>query len=627
MKKIFIALSLVLAAVSCNKADINEEKGTGALKMSMSIEAQTKAGMSDDDRLNTASVKIYKANFKGLVREYTYSDMPSPLYLAADAYRVDVLAGEIVKENPALASWEQKSYKGSQEFTIRPNQLTDVKVEAFVNNAVTCITFDPTIVENFKEGYKFTVGLGEDAMLVYDSSKDGAEGYFIVECVKNPSLEWTFTGLLEKDGSEFIKTGNIENVAAGRLYKMNLRYTVKDGDIVLSLMVDYTTEDFDDTIVFEPVRTGLVGSKVWEIWAAHADVHASVDQEEYSGASVQFAYKSNNSDWNYVDGVAGSEGAFDARLTGLTASTDYTYNLVINGEFVGDPRTFTTEPAPQLPNASFEYVSKVVINGSEKNWYQFYDPNCGVEGATTKFWGSGNGDAESKGTLPGTMSQITVPDNTTYYTGDGGKQSVLAQSQKIEIAIIKKLAAGNLFTGRYAETVGTEGGKVNFGRPISCRPTAIRFWAKYTTGNMDFTGTADGQTFTTSDIDRAQIKIAFGNWDYKKYGGEPDSPVQVNTTDESTFVDFYNDPKGGTLANCDVVIYNDGYNMNRAGKVTDAVGEWKEYVIPIMYKDEKTLAGDISHIIISCSASQYGDYFVGSSSSKLWLDAFELIYE
>ena len=233
MKKIFIALSLVLAAVSCNKADINEEKGTGALKMSMSIEAQTKAGMSDDDRLNTASVKIYKANFKGLVREYTYSDMPSPLYLAADAYRVDVLAGEIVKENPALASWEQKSYKGSQEFTIRPNQLTDVKVEAFVNNAVTCITFDPTIVENFKEGYKFTVGLGEDAMLVYDSSKDGAEGYFIVEGVKNPSLEWTFTGLLEKGGSEFIKTGNIENVAAGRLYKMNLRYTVKDGDIVL----------------------------------------------------------------------------------------------------------------------------------------------------------------------------------------------------------------------------------------------------------------------------------------------------------------------------------------------------------------------------------------------------------
>ena len=33
-----------------------------------------------------------------------------------------------------------------------------------------------------------------------------------------------------------------------------------------------------------------------------------------------------------------------------------------------------------------------------------------------------------------------------------------------------------------------------------------------------------------------------------------------------------------------------------------------------------------THIIISCAASQFGDYFTGCSSSKLWLDAFELIY-
>ena len=222
---------------------------------------------------------------------------------------------------------------------------------------------------------------------------------------------------------------------------------------------------------------------------------------------------------------------------------------------------------------------------------------------------------------------ITVPDTDTYYAGDGGKQSVLAQSQPVNYVIVNTLAAGNLFTGQFVEVVGTSGGKVNFGRPLSCRPTAIRFWAKYTTSTMNYTGTAAGQTFTSSDMDRAQIKIALGNWDVKKYGGTDDSPIQVNTTDESTFVDFYNDPKGGTLANCDIVIYNDGFDKNRAGKVSATVSEWEEYIIPIMYKSEKTIAEDISHIIISCSASQYGDYFIGSSNSKLWLDAFELIYE
>ena len=131
-------------------------------------------------------------------------------------------------------------------------------------------------------------------------------------------------------------------------------------------------------------------------------------------------------------------------------------------------------------------------------------------------------------------------------------------------------------------------------------------------------------TLSSSDYDRAQIKVAFGTWDPKKYGGTADSPLQVNTTNEGSFVDFYNDTKGGTVANGDIIIYNDGYDINRAGKVTSTTGEWKEYVIPINYQKGNVYP---THIIISCSASQYGDYFVGSTQSRLWLDAFELIYE
>ena len=118
MKKILTYISLALAlAVSCTKAEVKEkEHGTGMLNMQMRLQ-QTKA-MSADELLATASVKIYKADFSGLVREYTYSTMPNPFYLAADAYRVDVEAGEVTKAQPQTASWTEKSYKGSNEIAV-----------------------------------------------------------------------------------------------------------------------------------------------------------------------------------------------------------------------------------------------------------------------------------------------------------------------------------------------------------------------------------------------------------------------------------------------------------------------------------------------------------------------------
>ena len=51
--------------------------------------------------------------------------------------------------------------------------------------------------------------------------------------------------------------------------------------------------------------------------------------------------------------------------------------------------------------------------------------------------------------------------------------------------------------------------------------------------------------------------------------------------------------------------------------------EWAEYTIPLDYHDIDT---EPTHIIVSCAASQYGDYFTGCSSSKLWIDKVELVY-
>ena len=616
MRKIisFIALGAAFMASSCVKPEMEAQGGYGSLSVQMSIDPQTRA-LSQEQLMNTAQVNIYKADFSGLVRSYVYSEVPSEIHLAADSYRVDVIAGEAVAKKPAAASWDSKSYKGSKAFEIVAGQMTSVQVEALVNNAVTKVSFDSTVQENFQDGYTMTMTLSNEtaSSLVYDAEKSGAEGYYIIDGLFEPSFSWTFTGKLKKDGSTFTKTGVINGIEAGKLYSMNLKYTVKDGDLDFSLSVDRTTDVIDDTIVFEPVSTGLAASSIYEIWAKRATLHADIDAETAAGATIEFAYSYDNATWKRVAAVAdpASEGSYMAEVKGLEAGKTYTYKLMINDDQVGDALQFTTEEAPNLPNASFEYASTV----AGASYYKFYDPNCGVAEGQKMFWGSGNGEG-SEGVNGSASMNIVI---TYIDTNDKvhGNQSVLAETS----SMAGFLAAGNLFTGQFNGLVGTSGGKVNFGRPWTSRPSALKIWCKYKTGKIDIINN-NNLGVSTNDYDRAQIKVAIGTWNYKTYGGTKESPVHVNTTDEKTFVDFYTDPS--TVANGDIIIYNDGYSINKAAKVNATTSNWVEYTIPLNYH---TLTAYPTHIVISCAASQFGDYFTGYDGSQLWLDHFEFIYE
>lgn len=622
MRKLFtyIILCLSMAVVSCTKANVQEkEEGMGTLNMGMTISNRTKAVTAEDTErlLSTATVKIYKSDYSGLVRSYTYSDMPSPFYLFADEYRVDVEAGEAVAENPAPASFDSKSYKGSKIFTIQAGKETQVEVAAGINNAVTNITLDASVAENFKEGYTFTIGLDSEdqaTQLVYNASNSGSEGYFIVDGLDEPSFKWTFSGVLAKDDSEFVKSGEIADIVPGKMYKMTLKYTIKDGDLMLTLVVDYSTDIFNDEIVFIPVSTGLAATPVYEIWAAHTTLYADIDASaSEEAASMQFAYSSNGADWTYADAVETSEnGKWKADIRNLTPSTEYTYKLIIDGEQIGEARTLTTDAAPALPNGGFECVSKV----SGGDYYKFYSPGCTTHpDGSYMFWGSGNGEG-SEGVNGSASMNIVI---TTIDTGNKkeGAHSVLCQND----AILGMLTAGNLFTGQFAGLVGTSGGKVNFGRPWTSRPTALRIWCKYESGKINIMNN-DNLGVTKSDYDRAQIRFAIGTWSYKDYGGTKDCPVQVNTTKPSTFVDFYTDPS--TIANGDLIIYNDGYMINNGQKVGAATSGWIQYTIPLDYRNYTTYP---THIIISCATSQFGDYFTGCETAKLWIDGAELIYE
>ena len=384
-------------------------------------------------------------------------------------------------------------------------------------------------------------------------------------------------------------------------------------------------KDFTGGLEVEVTAFGQ--TEVWTIYVEETDISVEIGKVNpwttsayvtamaVAGKETVFHFREKgDADWIDVPSsdVTSDGGTFTAHIKGLQPSTDYEV-MVSSGDDKTPVVEFTTAQDTRIPNGSFEYAS--LVNGT--NYYKFYDPFCGVEEGEFMFWGSGNGEG-SEG-VNGSANMGIIITTIDKDSKVDGKQSVCAQTS--QMAGI--LAAGNLFTGQFAGLVGTEGGMVNFGRPWTTRPVAMKLYCRYTTSNIDIIGKKmpPGVTLTKSDYDRAQIKVALGTWDYRTYGGSKDSPVHVNTTDASTFVDFSKDPS--TIANGELIIHKDGYILNGASMVDASTWEWAEYTIPLNYHSLETPP---THIIVSCAASQYGDYFTGCSSSKLWIDKVELVY-
>lgn len=614
MKKIYsiiLMAGVLFSAIACSHDDAEQgiaQEGAITLKVGVQDDVVTRA--TADEVLQDAVIKIYKPVYEGLAREYTYSTLPSQIFLPAttgsDKYRVDVTAGERVKSNPQIASFESKSYKGSTEFAVTAGaaSTTPVEVIATICNAVTQPSFNATIGEAFGTNYSLTIALGENS-LVYDAAKSGKDGFFIIaDDAFEPEMTWAFAGTLLKDGSSFTKGGKFI-VEQGKRYKMAFNYTEKDGTLNLTLSVDKTVTEYDDEITFEPTSTGISTTKQYENWATHTTLHADVDESMYDASKIFFEYRKytdgGSEEWTRMASPATkvSEGVFSAVLSGLTPSTVYEYRLVVTAladgteEIVDGTKTITTDVAPNVPNGSFEDTAKI-----NADYVEFWNPASAIIENQTAWWGNGNAGSSMGGKI------ISYPDTSEKV--DGNQSACLAS-----VNAIIKFAAGNLFSGSFGGTVGTSGGKVNFGRPFIGRPTKLRFWAKYNTGKVTHVG--DGGTLTKNDYDSGRVQVALGTWTPAKYGGTAESPVLVNTTKTSTFVDYNTDP--ATIAY--------GEHMF-VGNAENSENVWQEITIDLKYADLKTMP---THIIISGAASYQGDYFTGCETSKLWLDKMELIYD
>ena len=352
-----------------------------------------------------------------------------------------------------------------------------------------------------------------------------------------------------------------------------------------------TVHDFTSSQTFRAARHGEESWLEWQVFVykteeggsiGSSDVFAMVNRATVKGSvqsgktpTIEYC-KQGTSDWNTVPSanVNVSGTSFTATLTGLSGSTTYSYRVTVDG-VAGSEQSFTTAPATPLTDGSFDnWSSTAATNGTL--WQPW---------TTTSFWDTGNKGA------------TTIADSNSTPTTETCNGSGKAASLETRW-VVMKLAAGNIFTGSYVKTDGTNG-VLSFGRSFTTFPTKLRINYKYTSATIDKIG-EDALEYLKGKPDSCHIYIALTDWD---------QPLEIRTRPSERQLFDKNDSH--------VIAYAEYISGN-----SDSQYQQKDLVLDYRY-DNRTP----KYILIVASASKYGDYFTGGVGSKLLIDNFELIYE
>lgn len=395
-----------------------------------------------------------------------------------------------------------------------------------------------------------------------------------------PELKKASAFVSSKQGLAWLEVTDLKLGPTGAVYNDGNPIDIKpvEGKNYASAEVRVKYKDFFDEIwTLDVYTTDLeVETKSANAWAYYAKLYGVGLEDADNG----FEYKkTTDSEWIKVSGddVVFNNGVFEASVTGLQPNTNYVFKAYSDGAY-GDEMNFTTEEALQLPNSSFESVS------GDSPLYLFGE---GEE----MWWDSGN---HGSATL---NRNVTTVDTSIKHSGN---QSLLLSSQNVVI----KFAAGNVFAGKYLKTDGTDG-ILGFGRPFTSRPTKLKGYIKYNCGVVD----KGGDKITNGQNDKGTVYVALTDGDGVAYDDGSKWSCIIKTKTGQLF-----DKNASNVFAYGEMILNES---------TEGDG-----LIPFEIKlDYKATDRVPTRIVIVASASYYGDFFQGSTSSKMWLDDITLEYD
>ena len=360
--------------------------------------------------------------------------------------------------------------------------------------------------------------------------------------------------------------------------------------------------DFSEVCRFT-VRTGWDESQIWRVSVLHTEEEIkttakafarnyqaiiSGDKPNKTEPVIEYR-KKGESVWNKVDikDITTTSTTYKAEIKHLEAGTEYEYKVAA-GNYEVEMQSFTTATLQQMPNSSFDDWHTDASNA------KLYCP--WVSGGTS-FWDTGNRGA------------TTVGNSNSYPTDDTSTGSGKAAYLESKYIVIK-FAAGNIFTGTYLKTDGTNG-VLGFGRPFTAFPTKLTFDYKYISKEIDKVGDKSME-YLKGRPDSCNIYIALWHiedGEYEQFQGEK-YPIIIKTKpgqEQNLFSP--DDPR--------VIAY--GYFTSG-----NTVTTWTPETIEVKYKNTEVAP---THILVVASSSKYGDFFTGGAGSTLVLDNLNLIYE
>lgn len=484
-----------------------------------------------------------------------------------------------------------------------PYDITKVRIKSCEVDKKN-VTFEPSVVgtHDFTEPKVFTLTTYQNYEWVI-SVNQPIERYFTVLGQVGPTYIDEVNHRVVVYVRESAKLDNItvtamklgpEQITTYSLEKEDMK-DFSSGSMNVTITTKYGVEE--EWHIFVDTTDSSVNITKYDPWTREAYVYA----DGIAGEDNGFRYRaSGTSDWLTVpkSNIEQKGGDFTGHITGLNPLTEYEC-LAYSGSETSETIKFKTEEARQLPNHSFETVSKV----TGKDYYKWYDPMALDPECRSIWWASGNGEGPDGYNGTATLGIVlTEPDSDAA----DGLLSARAQSSQL----VGILACGNLFTGQFTEIIGTSAGAVHYGRPWTTRPRALRLCYKYQGGLVDCVDDyPPDDVVKKGDKDRFQIFVSVGDWNYKEYGGSPDSPVRVSTARTERATLFTPSSPG---------IIGFGNYVSSVDK-----SEWTELEIPLEYR---SLERKPTHIIIICAVNYRGDYMTGCSSARLWLDNFRLEY-
>ena len=189
-------------------------------------------------------------------------------------------------------------------------------------------------------------------------------------------------------------------------------------------------------------------------------------------------------------------------------------------------------------------------------------------------------------------------ESNTVPTDDAvqGKAAML-QTKFVGIGGLGKMAAGNIFVGKFGAIDGTNG-IIHLGQPFNLRPTKLKGYYKYKTGPID---QADkSMEHLKGMTDSMSIYIALGDWN---------EPVEIRTNPNNRKLFDVNDPH--------IIAY-------KAMITSEEQSEYIPFELELEYRSTSRIP---NYIIVIASSSKLGDYFTGSTQSVLYVDEFSLEWD